>query len=68
MSPEPPFIQLPAPPNMEVGIRIRKVVARKEHPGILGCLKNELAGRCVSELLDELRGPVELQNPAPSPC
>jgi AbrB family looped-hinge helix DNA binding protein len=27
---------------------------------VLGCLKTELVGRSVDELLDELRGPVEL--------
>jgi AbrB family looped-hinge helix DNA binding protein len=44
----------------EDGIRLRKVVDRSKRPGILGCLKKELAGRSVTELLDELRGPVEL--------
>lgn len=42
------------------GIRLRKVVNRDKRLGILGCLKKELAGRSVPELLDELRGPVEL--------
>ena len=42
------------------GIRLRKVVDRSKRLGILGCLKKELAGRSVTELLDELRGPVEL--------
>ena len=44
----------------EDGIRLRKVVDRSKRLGILGCLKKELAGRSVPELLDELRGPVEL--------
>lgn len=42
------------------GIRLRKVVDRGRQLGILGCLKKELAGRSVLELLDELRGPAEL--------
>jgi AbrB family looped-hinge helix DNA binding protein len=42
------------------GIRLRKVVDRSKPLGIFGCLKKELAGRSVTELLDELRGPVEL--------
>ena len=42
------------------GLRLRKVVDRKKQRGALGCLRNELAGRSVPELLDELRGPVEL--------
>ena len=44
----------------EDGIRLRKVVDRDKSLNILGCLKKELAGRSVPELLDELRGPVEL--------
>ena len=44
----------------EDGIRLRKVVDRDKSLNILGCLKKELAGRSVSKLLDELRGPVEL--------
>ena len=42
------------------GIRLRKVVDRNKRLGVLGCLKKELAGHSVNELLDELRGPVEL--------
>ena len=42
------------------GIRLRKVVDLNKRLGVLGCLKKELAGRSVKELLDELRGPVEL--------
>ena len=42
------------------GIRLRKVVDCNQRIGVLGCLKKELAGRSVRELLDELRGPVEL--------
>ncbi len=42
------------------GIRLRKVVDRGKPLGILGCLKKELAGRSVAEVLEELRGPVEL--------
>lgn len=44
----------------EDGIRLRKVVDRSKRLGVLGCLKKELAGRSVAELLDELRGPMEL--------
>jgi AbrB family looped-hinge helix DNA binding protein len=44
----------------EDGIRLRKVVDRSKRLGVFGCLKKELAGRSVTELLDELRGPVEL--------
>jgi AbrB family looped-hinge helix DNA binding protein len=42
------------------GIRLRKVVDRTKRLAVLGCLKKELAGRSVKELLDDLRGPVEL--------
>jgi AbrB family looped-hinge helix DNA binding protein len=49
----------------EDGIRLRKVVDRSKRLGILGCLKKELAGRSVTELLDELRGPVELPRRTP---
>ena len=42
------------------GIRMRKVVDRSKRRNVLGCLKQELAGRSVTDLLDELRGPVEL--------
>jgi AbrB family looped-hinge helix DNA binding protein len=42
------------------GIRLRKVVDRGKRIAVLGCLKKELAGRSVKDLLDELRGPVEL--------
>jgi len=42
------------------GVRLQKVVDRKERIAALGCLKDELAGRSVNELLRELRGPVEL--------
>jgi AbrB family looped-hinge helix DNA binding protein len=42
------------------GIRVRKVVDRSTRPAVLGCLKKELEGHTVKELLDELRGPVEL--------
>jgi AbrB family looped-hinge helix DNA binding protein len=45
---------------VEDGIRLRKAVDRSKRLGILGCLKKELARRSVTELLDELRGPVEL--------
>ena len=45
------------------GIRLRKVVDREKPLGVLGCLKKELAGHSVSELLYELRGPVELPKP-----
>ncbi len=42
------------------GIRLRKVVDRRKPGDVLGCLRKELAGQTISELLDELRGPVEL--------
>ena len=42
------------------GIRLRKVIDRTKRLAILGCLRKELAGRSVNELLDDLRGPVEL--------
>jgi AbrB family looped-hinge helix DNA binding protein len=45
------------------GIRLRKVVDRSKRLGVFGCLKKELAGRSVEELLNELRGPVELPRP-----
>ena len=42
------------------GIRLRKVIDRTKRSAILGCLKKELAGCSVNELLDDLRGPVEM--------
>jgi len=42
------------------GIRLRKVVDRRKSAKVLGCLKQELEGRTVTDLLDETRGPVEL--------
>lgn len=45
------------------GIRLRKIVDRNARRGILGCLKKELAGHSVNELLDDLRGGVELPRP-----
>ncbi len=42
------------------GIQLHKVVERRRKPRALGCLKQELAGRGVGTLLDELRGPVAL--------
>lgn len=42
------------------GIRLRKVIDRTKRLAILGCLRKELAGRSVNELLDDLRGQVEL--------
>jgi len=42
------------------GIRLRKVVDRSKSSGVFGCLKKELAGRTVQDLLDDLRGPAEL--------
>ena len=44
----------------EDGIRLRKVVDRRKQARVFGCLKTELEGRSVPELLDELRGPVVL--------
>jgi antitoxin PrlF len=44
----------------EDGIRLRKVVDRKKGLGAFGCLKEELAERSVKELLDDLRGSVDL--------
>jgi AbrB family looped-hinge helix DNA binding protein len=43
----------------EDGIRLRKVVDRSKRLSVLGCLRKELAGRSVPELMDELRGPAE---------
>lgn len=42
------------------GIRLRKVVNRSKQAKVFGCLKVELEGRSVNELLDDLRGKVEL--------
>lgn len=42
------------------GIRLRKVVDRRKQSRVLGCLKAELKGYAVTDLLDELRGPVDL--------
>jgi AbrB family looped-hinge helix DNA binding protein len=42
------------------GIRLRKVVDRGKQRRVLGRLKRELEGRAVSDLLEKLRGPVEL--------
>jgi len=42
------------------GIRLRKVVDRGKGAGVFGCLKKELAGHSVKDLLDDQRGPVEL--------
>jgi AbrB family looped-hinge helix DNA binding protein len=42
------------------GIRLRKVVDRSKRRGVFGCLKKELAGHSVTDLLDELRGSAEL--------
>ena len=44
----------------EDGIRLRKVVDRGKQRRVLGRLKTELEGRAVTDLLEELRGPVEL--------
>jgi AbrB family looped-hinge helix DNA binding protein len=44
----------------EDGIRLRKVVDRRKQRKVLGCLKAELQGRAVTDLLEELRGPVAL--------
>jgi AbrB family looped-hinge helix DNA binding protein len=37
------------------GIRLRKTLPSKRS-GVFGCLKHELAGRSVDDLMDELRG------------
>ncbi len=42
------------------GIRLRKVVNRQKQLKVFGCLKAELEGHAVKDLLDELRGPVKL--------
>lgn len=42
------------------GIRLRKVVDRRQRSKVLGCLKEELKGHTVAGLLNDLRGPVEL--------
>lgn len=44
----------------EDGIRLRKVVDRSKKSKVFGCLKAELGKNTVAELLDDLRGPVEL--------
>ncbi|HEY5791670.1 MAG TPA: AbrB/MazE/SpoVT family DNA-binding domain-containing protein [Chthoniobacterales bacterium] len=44
----------------EDGIRLRKVVDRRKQAKVFGCLKAELEERSVAELLEALRGPVEL--------
>ena len=44
----------------EDGIRLRKVVDRRKQVKVFGCLKAELRGRSITDLLDELRGSVEL--------
>lgn len=41
------------------GIQLRKVV-KKEAGAVLGCLRRELAGKIVPDLLDDLRGEVDL--------
>lgn len=41
------------------GIHLRKAV-KKEAGTVLGCLRHELTGRKVPDLLDDLRGEVEL--------
>ena len=41
------------------GIQLRKVV-QKGGKGVLGCLKDELSGRSVATLLDDIRGEVSL--------
>jgi antitoxin PrlF len=51
----------------EDGIRLRKVVDRNRRESIIGCWREELAGRTVAELMDELRGPVELPPPRHPP-
>jgi len=43
------------------GIRLRKVVDRSKSSSVLECLKKELAGRSVDDLMKGLRGPVELR-------
>jgi AbrB family looped-hinge helix DNA binding protein len=42
------------------GIRLRKVVNKSKRLGAFGCLKEELSGHSVQDLLGDLRGPVEL--------
>ncbi len=42
------------------GIRLRKVVDRRKQSKVLGCLKAELEGRAVMDILTELRGSVDL--------
>ena len=44
----------------EDGIRLRKVVDRRKKSRVFGCLKAELEGSSTTELLDDLRGPVDL--------
>ena len=46
----------------EEEIRLQKMMDRRKQSQGPGCLKAELAGQSVSNLLDDLRGPVELPN------
>lgn len=46
----------------EDGIRLRKVVNKQKQSKVFGCLKAELKSRGIPEILDELRGPVDLSN------
>jgi len=41
---------------VEDGIRLRKVIDRSKKLKVLGCLKADLKGRSVPQLLEELRG------------
>lgn len=44
----------------EDGLRLRKVVDRSKRTGVLGCLREELAKQSLPDLLEDLRGPVDL--------
>ena len=42
------------------GIRLRRVVDRSGQSGVLGCLKSELRHRDLRNVMDDLRGAVEI--------
>jgi antitoxin PrlF len=42
------------------GIRLRKVIRRESDSSVLGCLREELSGKSVSEWMEDLRGPVDI--------
>lgn len=44
----------------EDGIRLRRVVDRRSQSAVLGCLKSELRRRDLRDVMDDLRGAVEI--------